>query len=225
MTNWRYEIKYRAWDDPHDDGIRPILAHRFIKRSFPTRRINSIYLDSLDMSAASDNLSGISDRVKHRIRWYGSQPTPHAPRYEIKTRNGRLGSKLVYKLDADTPFQMKTSTECWPILQDHPELKIMLAQSEPMIPVLSVHYDRDYFVGPENLRITVDKNLHFYDLQHGGDQPRTNAPDPSLTIIEIKFPQKNRATAMELIQSIPLRPMRNSKYVYGLSCINRLVYL
>ncbi|MCF6198853.1 MAG: VTC domain-containing protein [Hyphomicrobiaceae bacterium] len=223
--NWRYEIKFRAWDDPYDAGIRTMLAHRFIQRSFPTRHVNSIYLDTLDMTAASDNLSGISDRSKHRIRWYGSDPMPRSPRYEIKTRNGRLGGKIVYQLETDAPFEMATSTTCWDALHKNPELKIRLAQTEAMTPVLSVHYDREYFVGPENLRVTIDKNLHFYDLQHGAYKSRTDAPDPSLTIIEVKFPQKSHGAALELIQSIPLRPMRNSKYVFGLSCINRLVYL
>ena len=42
-----------------------------IKKLYDNRVINNIYLDDLNFKFFKDNIDGISDRIKIRIRWYG----------------------------------------------------------------------------------------------------------------------------------------------------------
>ena len=42
-----------------------------IQKLFDDRVINNIYLDDLNFNFFKDNIDGISDRIKIRVRWYG----------------------------------------------------------------------------------------------------------------------------------------------------------
>ena len=37
----------------------------------PNQTINSLYFDDLKHSSVKDNLSGVANRSKYRLRWYG----------------------------------------------------------------------------------------------------------------------------------------------------------
>ena len=42
-----------------------------------------------------DNLSGISSKIKYRIRWYDNHNKIIKTQFEMKIRNGRLSKKCV----------------------------------------------------------------------------------------------------------------------------------
>ncbi len=223
--NWRYEIKYRVPGALADIGRNAILSRPFVRRSFPTRHVNSIYLDTPQMAAALDNLTGVAHRSKHRVRWYGSSPDPVSPVYEVKTRQGRLGRKDNYKLSEQAVANLHAPDMRRALTQENEELGRLLSRSEPLTPVLGVHYDREYFVGPAGVRVTIDQNLRFRDLRHNRSSGKISLPDMLLSIVEVKFSPDDRNVALDLIRSLALQPMRNSKYILGLSCLNALVYL
>ena len=62
-----------------------------IYRSYKDRFINSIYYDDENFTTAQDNLSGISNRRKYRIRWYDFEFKNFS--YEIKIKKIILGKK------------------------------------------------------------------------------------------------------------------------------------
>ena len=41
-------------------------------QQYPDRNISSIYLDTLNYNFARDNINGVSERKKIRIRWYNN---------------------------------------------------------------------------------------------------------------------------------------------------------
>ena len=45
--------------------------HFFFKEQYQNRKVNSIYFDDLNYSSIKQNLDGVSDKKKYRIRWYG----------------------------------------------------------------------------------------------------------------------------------------------------------
>lgn len=46
------------------------IQQKGFRNIFKKRWVNNIYLDDFYFSSFKDNYSGISDRVKTRIRWY-----------------------------------------------------------------------------------------------------------------------------------------------------------
>ena len=223
--SWRYEIKYRVPGAMMDSGRNAILSRPFVRRSYPARHVNSIYLDTPQMAAALDNLTGVAHRSKHRVRWYGTSPVPVFPVYEVKTRQGRLGRKDNFELSGQAVADLHAPDMRRALSRENEELGRLLSRSEPLVPVLGVHYDREYFVGPAGVRVTIDQNLRFRDLRHNNSATRISLSDMLLSIVEVKFSPDDREVALDLIRSLPLQPMRNSKYILGLSCLNALVYL
>ncbi|MDP2729354.1 MAG: VTC domain-containing protein, partial [Dehalococcoidales bacterium] len=76
-----------------------ILNPAVFSEIYHPRFVNNIYFDTVDMSAYQDNLIGISDRLKVRIRWYGELfGLIEEPVLELKIKRGFLGGKLKFPL-------------------------------------------------------------------------------------------------------------------------------
>ena len=45
-----------------------------VSKSYENRYVNSLYLDSFDYLNYEENLGGISNRSKARLRWYSKKP-------------------------------------------------------------------------------------------------------------------------------------------------------
>ena len=55
-----------------DDYLRKQLLINGFTQQYPDRNITSIYLDTLNYNFARDNINGVSERKKIRIRWYNN---------------------------------------------------------------------------------------------------------------------------------------------------------
>ncbi len=44
----------------------------FFKKLYTNRRVNSIYYDTFDLNCLWDNINGLSNRDKYRVRWYNT---------------------------------------------------------------------------------------------------------------------------------------------------------
>ena len=89
----RYEIKFVLNDIQLSDVDSWIASSTNMFPKFDPRIVNSLYMDDIDFSSVKDNLSGISNRKKYRLRWYGLIPEAFNPVFEIKGRNDRVGFK------------------------------------------------------------------------------------------------------------------------------------
>ena len=80
----RFERKYvlsqnRSWI------FRNILSEKRFIKIHNKRRVRSLYFDTLNFSFFRDNIEGVSNRIKPRIRWYEE---------EEKGKNKEFGVKL-----------------------------------------------------------------------------------------------------------------------------------
>ena len=66
--NYRYEIKVPI--SKYNELIfhNWFLSLRNIRVHNPPREINNIYYDTLNFNSAKNNLDGISNRIKYRVR-------------------------------------------------------------------------------------------------------------------------------------------------------------
>src|SRR3972149_9333367 len=96
----RYERKFPVWGMETQDLEFLIKLNPFaFSETFYERKINSIYLDSMDLKNYQDNLGGATERLKLRIRWYGELfGLIKDPRLEIKFKMGLVSKKISFKL-------------------------------------------------------------------------------------------------------------------------------
>lgn len=183
----------------------------------PDRRVNNVYFDTHNYFAFTENLSGASARTKVRYRWYGHHDYPAAGSLEVKCKRNYFGWKLRF----DAPEPPYNSGDSWQdvraslIAQLEPEAKKWL-ESNPH-PVILNRYQRSYFVSHDGrIRATIDTGQVMYDQRY---KPAPNishpANIPETLILEIKFARSDRVLASEIIQGLPLRVSRNSKYMTG----------
>ena len=71
-NKYRYETKFSVIDLNRNEIENIIKSHPAIFHEiYFTRNVNNIYFDTVDFSSYIDNIEGVRDRKKVRIRWYG----------------------------------------------------------------------------------------------------------------------------------------------------------
>ena len=166
MNEDRYEIKFTL----NELGITHALswlAHIGAKKTFQDRDVNSLYFDNINLDAVRDNLSGTTPRHKVRLRWYKSKTLEKFdPNLEIKTKNGRLSSKILFPLpeikkSIDTKSIFSLSEK---VIQTSRQLNIAHKSiNTHLLPMLIVQYQREYYEIKNGIRITIDKKIRFSD--------------------------------------------------------------
>ena len=231
----RYEIKFSIDPLNFNEFTQWLSGAAFFRRAFPSRNVHSLYFDTSDFGAARDNLAGIAKRDKYRLRWYsGSESKKQifssSPSFEIKSKQGRLSWKIVRKmnfieskfLENKNSYQIASHVLSDLSVNHWTELNIPEVLLEPK---LFVSYERDYFVGPGGLRVTVDRNIHFHDTIFSSKPNSGKGVDYSRSVVEFKFPPDIHEQAVEVMSSLPYYPVRNSKYLLGLSLFGHAVYI
>lgn len=212
----RYEIKFVAYVSRIQEIIEWIKVHpAVLVGTYPDRIVNNVYFDTFNYTAFSENLSGASSRTKVRYRWYGNSSTPDKGVLEIKRKRNYFGWKTYHKVNSP-PFEVGNN---WKNIynqildQIDPTGRIWL-QSNPF-PIMINRYTRKYFATHDDkVRVTLDTKQKVWDQRY---KPypnivhRANLPDTF--VVEFKFDRKDREYASEILQGIPLRVGRHSKYM------------
>ena len=219
----RYEIKFVAYEHEFHRLLQWIRMHPagFIS-PYPDRRINNVYFDTQDCKAYAENLSGASSRRKVRYRWYGNNMQIDAGTLEVKCKRNYFGWKQHHKISC----QPDKGDSSWREIRNNmfAELsddgrRILLNNPNP---VLMNQYDRKYFVTTDGIiRLTIDRNQNVWDQRY---KPKPNYKHRAnlcrTLVVEIKFDRGQQAYASQIIQGIPLRVSRNSKYMVGVHTIS-----
>lgn len=218
----RLEIKFVAYEINYHTLLHWLRMHPagFVA-PYPDRRVNNIYFDTHSYLAFTDNLSGSSSRTKVRYRWYGESPGPDAGTLEIKQKRNFFGWKLRYKV----PKTLYKNEANWRAIRQS-----LLAQLPPdgkkwldanPMPVLINRYLRKYFVSSDGkVRATIDTQQAVWDQRFKPSPNFTRSANLAKTIVvEFKFDRQDRDLASRLLQGMPLRVSRHSKYINGVRAI------
>ena len=76
-----------------------IRSKLFFRQHFPKRKVNSIYFDDNYYTSVIQNLDGINDKIKLRLRWYGNKSKITDPKFEFKKKIGFIAKKTLIKAD------------------------------------------------------------------------------------------------------------------------------
>jgi len=224
--DYRYEVKFLIGEDKLPDLMEWMVTYTNFSKSYPDRQVNSIYFDDLDFSAVRDNLTGVPDRVKNRLRWYGdfSIENETIPILEQKFRSGRVGSKIKTPIPIleNKLSSVPMSSLCKLIKKECGNDNYFL--SKYFTPVLLVQYLRKYYEDNLGIRLTVDNEVCFSRLQFNSTLAKQSKLKYSKKVIEIKFDRAMKDHVAKLMTRLCLSPQRHSKYLLGLAKFNEVQY-
>jgi hypothetical protein len=220
---YRYERKFTTnqLDFKEVESIVKSLPLMF-KKIYQQRKVNSLYLDTMDHSNYEKHVSGVEKRLKIRIRWYGDTfGEVRDPVLEIKIRKGLLGRKKSYALKR---FRIE-KTFSWKSFFKEVFLKSRLPKSllgelRFVKPMAIISYEREYFSSADKrYRITIDKNLCFYKVNINNNQFIEKGTEKELVVIEIKYNRINDINIRLITGSLPFRLTAMSKYLYAVDLL------
>tara|TARA_B110000008_G_scaffold279839_1_gene329022 strand:+ start:8990 stop:9661 length:672 start_codon:yes stop_codon:yes gene_type:complete len=220
--DYRYEIKFVLSTIKFHEAINWLHTCTNARKAFENRTVNSIYFDDINFSSVRDNLSGIANRSKYRLRWY--ENSEHL-NFEEKIKRGRLSGKKIYPINLNrtllTSLRMEDiSTK---LINDLALKGVLL--NNYMMPTLKVSYERDYYETEENIRITLDQKINFSDIYLHSILSKEKAINYSMNIMEIKFSPNKKTAVSKLIKSLNISPTRHSKYLTGMAISTNTYYI
>ena len=92
-------------------------------------------------------------------------------------------------------------------------------------PTLKVNYIREYYETEKNIRVTVDRNINFYKTERNFKIFNNDNYKYFKNIIEFKFNEDLRDIFQNKIGNTNINFNRSSKYLLGLSKINKISYI
>lgn len=216
LKDLRYEVKFIA--DPMDNYISILLdTHPFgFREIFKERRVHNIYCDSELLSAYDENISGVSERVKVRYRWYEDVQsgllTPII--LELKFKQGKLGGKKFIPLKKRRDeISISEIVELGMRLSSDDLIGITSTYS---IPSIYNSYIRTYYLSRDGkIRLTIDRNINFSPMYLESFQKGRTDIRP-FSIIEVKGLPDDHQLISDFLKDFPYRPYRFSKYVVGI---------
>jgi hypothetical protein len=215
----RYEVKLVGSE--HDyERVRAELRMLSTGLSplYKPRIVQSIYFDTPEGRAVSENLAGISSRTKLRLRWYGEQNCAVKAQFECKQRESGLGSKETHYLEAPVDIEgRRRATFVRELRGSLPDsVNVCLSGHEP---VQWIRYDREYMNShDQTIRVTMDRKLATFDQRaERALQCQRPTPLPQLLIVELKADEQHRDAIERLLQGVALSPSKCSKFVMASS--------
>jgi len=219
LNNFRYERKFR----PEILDLRQIhnivlSSNAFFRRIFHPRYINNIYLDTPELDAFFENVGGMSDRKKYRIRWYGNPKGKITGAiFEIKIKFAYRGTKKSFFLPDFILDENFSTKKCHELLRSADIPLEILDEVAGMEMKLLNRYSRTYFRDVTgNFRLTTDSEIQYFKIQDNFNQFVDSYTDKEV-VIEIKYDEEYNESAAGVINSMPFRLTRNSKYVDGIA--------
>jgi hypothetical protein len=223
VTLFRREVKF-ALPDTDLGKLRSILevnCHRITHRH-KTSLVSSLYFDDARLSACHENIEGVSQRSKLRLRWYDGDERRLF--LEVKRRREHVVAKERLPIEASLElgslsFRDMLKGLCRilpPRLREH-----LIARPEP---VLICQYRREYFKALDGpTRITLDRAITCYgQMSRRQPEKRFAKTIPDLVILEGKAPPGRELELRALLHPLAPTITKSSKYVIGCQLLGLL---
>ena len=186
------------------------------------RNVNSIYFDTENFQSAQDNLAGISDRKKYRVRWYNDDVKNLI--HEIKIKKNNLGKKISLKSKSDLKDIKRFFSHTNNLFKNKNARNfIENINYFDLKPVMKISYERSYYVFKNQIRITFDRNLKYH--LYSNDRIKNEKFLDNMCVIEFKFDEKDNILAQEILQNSNFVPKRFSKYLRSLYLAGKSIYV
>ena len=209
-NNLRYERKWVFKDVNYNDIFNKALKSKFLFHiQHPKRHVNSIYFDDNNYTSIKDNLDGVSDRSKYRVRWYGKNSfVLHNPKLEIKIKKNFLNYKKIFPLEKLDNLNIKNINHVKLINNEVNNI----IKKKLLFTNITTHYERLYLISyNKKIRATIDYNLKGTKFNCYFQNPIFKASRD--VIVEFKYNQEYDNYVRSNLQKISSRFSKNSKYI------------
>tara|TARA_B100001063_G_scaffold217903_1_gene220869 strand:- start:1853 stop:2527 length:675 start_codon:yes stop_codon:yes gene_type:complete len=207
----RFERKWILKNGDYLKLINSLLrSNFFFTFQYPKRKVNSIYFDDQNLTSIRENLDGISNKRKIRIRWYGNSKKLISPVLEIKSKKGHETKKESFRINKLDNFEYLNPGNLEIIAN---EVTKITKSKKIIFPLLTTNYEREYFISNHNeIRATVDYNLESIFLKNQSEMNQKKRYFPEC-ILELKYSTKIDKLVRGKLDEITLRLSKNSKYI------------
>ena len=193
-----------------DDFLKKILKIKGFKKSFPSRYISSIYLDTLNFDFAKDNINGVGKRKKIRFRWYNED-------YKNIFFEEKNKQNFVVKKNVDLLKSLQSKDNFIQNLKNYFFLENKKYKDFNYKFVLKTNYLRSYWISEnKKIRATIDTNISTSPINDLNKKLNL-----SETILEFKFSQNNEFFFRNFfnIKNLNLRSKKYSKYLQSFNLL------
>tara|TARA_B100000767_G_scaffold32527_1_gene27771 strand:- start:749 stop:1402 length:654 start_codon:yes stop_codon:yes gene_type:complete len=204
MNQSRIEKKF-IFPSQESDLVKKILLGNNFKKLYSDRYITSIYIDNLNLDSAKDNINGVNERKKLRVRWYNNDFNKIY--LEEKNKNNFFVWKNIKKLEVDIN-KKNLLDKIYKLLSNNNKY-IDTNYNYKM--VLKINYKRSYFISDqEEFRATIDTEINTSPVFDSNKVIRL--PE---TILEFKFSQNSENYFRDFfsLRGLNIRSKKYSKYI------------
>ena len=194
-----------------EDTLKKLLTINGFKKSFPSRYISSIYLDTLNFDFAKDNINGVGKRKKIRFRWYNED-------YENIYLEEKNKQNFVVKKNIDLFKNVKLKNNLVENLKDYFFSKTKKYKEFNYRFILKTNYLRSYWISEnKRIRATIDTSLNTSPIND-----LSRKLDLSETILEFKFSPSNETFFRNFFykKNLNLRSKKYSKYLQSFNLLD-----
>jgi hypothetical protein len=198
----------RSWIRLHPAAFR---------RAYPPRLVNSLYFDTATWASLEDNLAGVAERDKLRLRWYGPDLNRIEGSLELKAKRGEVGTKITAPLDRPLILHHRRWADIVRDLRSRALGPLAPAAGRKSLPIVLIQYRREYLISADgSSRLTIDSEMRTFDQTRSGrPDPRRVIPAEPALIVELKGDAGNRRSLQAVASHLPLRRVAYSKYTRG----------
>jgi len=222
LEKFRFERKFFITDCSHR-VVESIVKHHpaMFREIYHPRYNNSIYLDTPGLTSYNDNLLGLSERLKTRVRWYGKLfGSIDCAVLELKYKKALTGTKMKYEL---APFNL-TDSYSYDYQQEVFALSALPGAIQEYLrtlqPTILIRYHRKYYESADHrFRITLDTDIEFYRLRPRGNSFLDRYVDRNSMVMELKCDEEHGDMIDDVTSRIPFRLTKSSKYISGIDTL------
>tara|TARA_B110000240_G_C13476197_1_gene443189 strand:+ start:1210 stop:1896 length:687 start_codon:yes stop_codon:yes gene_type:complete len=212
----RFEKKYIIDLSQLNKLRSAIISSKSFRINHAPQIVNNLYYDNNIYKAVHENLLGISNRIKYRIRWYGNDQKIKA-KFEKKCRkdmgNFKEGNNQIL-LD-ENPWNVKVSD--LPNLSEMNKLSALKIKNvNHFSPAVLNRYKREYYINKIGDRLTIDRDIIYRNCRNGITKNDSNI------VVELKYNSEKINDG--LIDFFNLTISKNSKYVNGIFSTTNFVF-
>ncbi len=198
----RNEIKYILSKFETQFLLKKINA----KPSFPPRHIYSLYYDSKSLKNFTDSEEGTVPRSKWRVRCYSNSFND-----KKNVNNIFCNNLIIEKKETFEKHRTKKRIFLKNIFLEKASSLIKIVSKQDLNPNIFVTYYRNYYTLDDDIRITVDMNIKFFQLRSNIIVNERKSKD--IIVEEKKSIYSTNNTVFDLIGD---KHSRNSKYCEAL---------
>ena len=175
----------------------------------PKRYVNSIYFDDNNYTSIKENLDGVNNRAKFRLRWYGKNNfVLNNPKLEIKIKKNFLNYKRIFSLKKLNNLNLKNLNHVKSINYEVNNI----IKKKLLFSTITTHYERLYLIsGNKKIRATIDYNLKGTNFNCYFQNPIFKVSGD--VIVEFKYKKEYDNYVRSNLKKISSRFSKNSKYV------------